>query len=333
LTKNGDFNWKINSELEDWINDNVGFRDEISKFRVLTEFKLFNVSANPKVHIGKDGWLFYTVSNNLKLAMNTYPLDDEKLKWIKQNQEEVFKRLQKKGITYYIIITPSKASVYSEFLGDGLPVQKSVANRLASYLNENSLVPVINLYPDLTTAKKSQVVYYKTDTHWNEEGAYIGYCSIIDRLNAENILHSSPIKIKTTPSLHEGDLARMLYDIFPRDPYADPQIIDPLAEQILQGDYYDALKKATHSKRVSVFSIYDNPTAENIRVLVYGDSFFEKSRIISYFAENFSHVDFIRSYIITDDIIKITKPDIILFEITERNLDQMSQIPDQKRSI
>jgi len=45
---------------------------------------------------------------------------------------------------------------------------------------ENPEIQLIDVRRELIEAKKNQQVYYKTDTHWNQRGAFVGYSKIIN---------------------------------------------------------------------------------------------------------------------------------------------------------
>lgn len=334
LTESRRLNPELRSDFTNWINDNIGFRSWASKVRVYGEMKLFNVSANPKVHIGTNGWLFFTGEHNLEIASGEFKLSDEQLEKIKDNQIEIQQSLNKKGIKYVLILIPSKASVYSEYIGRRISVNETMVDTVSTYLKTHTSIPIINLKPDLLAAKNSYLVYFKNDTHWNEEGAFIGYQSIITRLNALGIIHSLPVKVTTQKSSHRGDLSVMLSDVIPPEPYTSIQIVDPKSRSILEGKDFNDLDSLlqTNGKTIDFYS-YENPTAEPVKALIYGDSFFGTKNVPGLMAENFSKLDFIWSYRIMNNEIDLVHPDIVFFEMTERYIPFLEERSDPSLTI
>jgi len=311
----------IKSGLENWINDNTGFRTQMKKLQIDIDFRVFHVSPSSLVHIGKGGWYYYTGNNDLEIALGTYPITPDLLEKIKVNQERIQQALKKKGIDYVIVFTPSKGSVYPEYLGGGnFIVRETAIDVISDYLRKNTTIPIINTKPDLLQAKKSEVVYFKTDAHWNEAGAYIGYRLTINTLNKLGMIHSSPIDISTMPSTINGEFSDLMgdADLLAPEPYEATQITSPNAVKIESGDYnkIQALMQSDNLKYY--FFSYQNMSAEKKKLLVYGDSFFASWKIRELLAENFSEFDYIWSYDVRNNVLEQIKPDIFILEVAER---------------
>ncbi|MFN8461674.1 MAG: hypothetical protein U0X93_07900 [Anaerolineales bacterium] len=59
-------------------------------------------------------------------------------------------------------------------------------DQVIAYLRANGKQQVIDLRPALLAAKSERQVYYATDTHWNDYGAYIAYSAIMNELRKTN---------------------------------------------------------------------------------------------------------------------------------------------------
>src|SRR4029077_10039045 len=55
-------------------------------------------------------------------------------------------------------------------------------DQLIAHLAAHSTVPVLDLRPALQQAKPSERLYHRTDTHWNDRGAYVAYAAILSSL-------------------------------------------------------------------------------------------------------------------------------------------------------
>jgi hypothetical protein len=313
----------IQEGLENWISDNAGFRALTNKFRVSIDFHLFHISPSSMVHIGKNGWYYYTGNNNLDIAKGTYPSSEDLLGTITKNQVSIQQALKKRGIEYVIVFVPSKASIYPEYIGDNFAIRETIIDVLTHYLRENSTIPVLNLKPDLLKAKESEIVYLKTNTHWNYAGEYVGYSSIIHLLNGIGAIHSSPTPVSKIHSTCASDLAEVLgdVDLLPPEPCEITQIVSPKAIKIENGTYFtqmqEILKQNKNDIQSGYFS-YQNPSAENKKLLIYGDSNIAYFNLTELLAENFSYTDFVWSYEVRKNVIELAKPDIVILEVSER---------------
>jgi hypothetical protein len=82
-------------------------------------------------------------------------------------------------------------------------------------MRSHSTVKVLDLRGPLFQAKREHPVYWKTDSHWNSYGAYIGYTEIMRRLSAFvptlGMARITEGKVEIERSPTGGDLAQMLF--------------------------------------------------------------------------------------------------------------------------
>lgn len=308
--------------LENWITDNVGFRKLAISAHAGIDLRLFRISPSSMVFIGKDGWYFYTGNNNLDIAKGTYPASEDLMATIAENQVRVQQALRKKGIEYVVILVPSKVSIYPEYLGGNFSVRKTVIDILGNYLQEHTTIPVLSLKPDLLKAKGSEIVYLKTNTHWNYAGVYIGYSAIVQFLDDMDMIHSSPVPVSTTHSVCVSDLAEAMGDVnlLPPEPCEVVYVSSPNAIKIGNGGYFDQMQEVLKEDRVDIqngYFSYENPGGQKKRLLIYGDSNIAYFNLAGLLAENFSHTDFIWSYEVRKNVIDLAKPDIVILQVSE----------------
>ena len=275
---------------------------------------VFATSPLPKkVVLGTDGWLFIgdgysSVTLESKAVVN---FSDEELKAIKQNLLERNEWLKGKGIDYYIAIAPEKQTFY----GNYLPIKKG--DRPTKWeqfegVMHNSNVAVINL-ADPLVPHQSENLYYKTDSHWNDLGGFWAYRAIVDKVR-ETHEQVRCLGIRDFEVCHEakydGDLARMLNVM-----WVENQTIltnrRPFARLVASDipDYRNA--------EIARF----RGGANNLKVLVFRDSFC--TAMVDYIKESFGETVFIWSYNFDKKLIEKEKPDIIIQEVVERELDQL----------
>lgn len=330
----GRINKNFPNQFTAWINDNIGFREFFVKMNADINYKLFKTSPNSLVKVGKDGWFFYNNDNNIDIAAGTYPLTQETLVAIKNEQESIQKALEKKGIEYVLVLTPSKTSIYpEEIAGANFKIRKTPIDIVAEYLKENTTIKVINTKEDLLKAKENgKQVFNKTDTHWNEEGAYIGYKQVINELNNWGIIKSQQAKINQVPSTYKGEFSSMMGDVslLPPENINSTEIISPNAVSVQNDDLLNLIRIQQQYDNFGNGGnrIYTNLSQQNEKVLMYGDSFFGGWKIPELFAENCSEFTYVWSDSIKGPIVDKVKPNVVVFERTERYITTLAKQAD-----
>ena len=91
--------------------------------------------------------------------------------------------LAARGIAYVVMVVPDKVTIYPEHSG----VDRAVAgptpyDRVARRRSRaTGACTFVDLRPALRAAKAHERVYYKTDSHWNYNGAVVGYEALMRR--------------------------------------------------------------------------------------------------------------------------------------------------------
>ncbi len=127
-----------------------------------------------KCYRGKDNWLF--LGNNYARCVDTLQgrisLPSKKLKWQTAKYVKMRDEAKKYGSEFIVFIGPNKSSIYPEYLP---PVVVPGKLRYISPLTESLRAAGMEVYDPtdrLMEAKSVNLLYYRTDTHWNTLGAY-----------------------------------------------------------------------------------------------------------------------------------------------------------------
>lgn len=312
--------------FETWLGDNLGFRSEFMKLAANIKLKLLHQSTSEQVEIGRDGWYFYTPNDNLRIAEGTYPCFDESvLNTICHIQEMTRDKLAAQGIDYVLVLPPSKVSIYPEYIASGeYEVTRTPVDMLADYLEENSDIKVVCLKEPLLEAKKDQQVYFKTDTHWNEYGAYIGCSKIITGIKNWGITSSDVPQVSFDKGTHRGEFSAMLgdADILGLEECPKSVIVNATATRVADGEKYTALMQAVNDANIlKPVYYYENPQGDEVTALFFGDSMFDSWNATELLAEAFSEFTYVRDYSIRQNIINAVQPDVVFYEMTERYLN------------
>jgi len=293
-----------------WRRDLINF---YSSIRFSVGDRIYN-----SVVIGRDGWLFLTGDGSLMDFQNTNPLNKKKLAKLQRNLHQLNMQLRQKGITLLVVIPPNKSTVYSQFMPEQIPVigQKSSLDQFVEYMKLNGDAFVLDLRQTLLDASGSREVYYKTDTHWNDVGAYYGYAAIMQTL-AVDYPELVPHPLSDFEYTHVADSVHELPLLMGLSSYKEANFdLFPNFEVQLKAEEI-SLPDGRYIRTVT------NTDQQLPKLLVFGDSFYGP---LAHFIEpHFSRVKTIpftyKSGVWSLDWIAQENPDIVIIEIVERYID------------
>jgi hypothetical protein len=165
------------------LSDNFRWRKELislhNGFRLQAGDRVFHDAI-----IGTDGWEFYTSDLSLPEYQRIQWLDSTQLKRIQVRLGRLRASLASQGRTLLVVIAPDKSSIYPAHMPTAIPVigESSGLDRLDALMSANEDHTVLDLRQALFRESAHQDVYYKTDTHWNDLGAYYAYVEIMHAL-------------------------------------------------------------------------------------------------------------------------------------------------------
>ncbi len=315
----GEFVFKFN-DLELWLNDNLGFRNEFVKMNSLLQTEILKKSPVDLVYMGLDGWLFYTGDNNLLLNDPKNNITEEELNVIEKNQLELIKYFESKDIEYYLLVPPSKVSVYPEYIFPNEKIKKTNTDIIYNYLNEADIKNMIDLKSSLIDEKNNEQLYFKTDTHWTYYASYIAYTDIHDRFVEDKIIDSDVKQIELYSDTYLGDMNYMLSKNETKDleEFNNVKILNSKADV-----------NEEYEKKYELDIQYLNNDKKLDNILLYGDSFIYSSKLGTLLAEHFYETTILTEYIITDEVINEYDPDVVIIETTERLYGRLLNIMPQ----
>jgi hypothetical protein len=309
--------------VEAYVGDSFGWRSWAVRSFHRLNYRLFRVSEQPFVVVGKRGWLFYGGAAAYHRA--TRPFSDEEREEWSRSFERRREWLDRLDIHYLFMIAPNKHSIYPEHLPGRLR-RTGRASRYEQLVED--LRPRragrswIDLHGPLTRAKSSEVVYERTGTHWNLRGAYEGYRVVFERLRAHfPQLEPVPWERVETESGNQGEMPRVLG----LEPLFPESLVRPVG-----GVRYPRPRMRRMSRLVTE---QDDP--ELPRAVVFHDSF--GLQMIPFLAEHFSYAVFQWGTRFDGELILAVQPDVVIDERVERELtltpfeDRLPVIPGAAR--
>lgn len=317
------------ASIQNWISDNIGQRNNLIELCVNFKYKLLGQSTSEKVLIGKDGWLYYTMDNNIEIATGEYPLSQDDLKVIAENQQSISDYYKNMGISYVLMLTPSKVSIYPEYLPmNSKTVSTTPVDIVSEYLRENTDVIVYNSKDALLEAKNNGVgqLYHKTDTHWNEKGSYYVYRGLHKTMVENGILDDEPIDVTFEEGEYKGEFSAMLgsFDLLPSEtaPIANWNMN---SVEVKEGELYDRVQRVENERGSHQgANLYTNPSVKELCAEIYGDSQIENVRKIpQYLSEHFSTFAKYSARNISTTIDSAVNPDVVIFSCSERFINSL----------
>ncbi len=173
------------TQLDAYLRDHFGYRDFlITRYYREMSKRFGQTGLDSKVLQGKDGWYFFTAHNQLNDFLGKVPLPQDKLNAFITEHNQRYNWLASLGIEYLLMAPPGKHTIYPEYLPEEVQKMRGTT-RFEQLINEtadNPLPYLIDLHTPLREAKSTSQLYYKTDTHWNKHGAFVGFLSIVRAL-------------------------------------------------------------------------------------------------------------------------------------------------------
>lgn len=282
---------------------------------------VFNTNPlNEKVIDIKNGWKFLgnSYSNALSESKGLVVFSRKELKQLKQNLLERKRWLNEQKIEFYIAIAPNKHSVY----GDMIPIKKY--DRLTKIQQLDSLCKTINInfinLGNQFPKDKSQRLYHKTDSHWNDYGGYYGFRSSMAMITQD--FKNETFKLFTLDDLNLEIINEPIGDL-------NEMLQLKKNEAFIHLNLKNGPKAIAQKKILAIpFGYYKDPNfyetrykthINDLKLMVMNDSFF--GYYGKYLAENFGESVFIWNYLFDKDLIASEKPNILYHEVVERDID------------
>ncbi len=144
-----------------------------------------NVAYNSSL-VGYDGFVFCadSFSDYDGTSLYTDTMLQSKVSMMTKRNDE----LNKIGVKMYVVIIPNKNTVYNDYMPESYPIGSY--RRFDQVVNafRNAGINVIDVRESLLAAKAkdpARLLYYKTDTHWNNHGGFVAYQQIINEIKKD----------------------------------------------------------------------------------------------------------------------------------------------------
>lgn len=314
---------ETDAEIEEYVNDRIGFKETAVGIYTEVNDKLFNVMVHPLFMWGEENHIYYKDKDYIAAyqRLNTDPeYIDSMVSFLGKTNDY----LKSKGIDFLYYVCPDKKTIYPEYFPKTVNVDMANESVL-EYLDEamgKTDITYINPKEKLLEAKKDLVVYNKQydATHWNEFGAFIGHSLIDDHIRNtfEEVkpldVNDYDIEMVTMTSLDNAKFT--ISDDVPLYSLKDDR----------SGDYTELLKPWMECETDTFYTHHINPEVENNRILlVFTDSYFQAAQ--KFYDNRFKEVYFVhrQNYEYVQYFVNMVFPDMVIFETAERSIS--SEMP------
>lgn len=253
---------------------------------------------------GQSGWWFY----RSEAAEDGPSLNDRAGRVVPSAAEvEGWRRILERrrawlaamNVVYMPLIAPNKHTIYPDHLPVAL-LREHGETRLDRVMSALGPWPagLLDLRPALVEARSRGDVYLRTDTHWNDEGAYAAYFAIVAAIRSRlPEMRALPREcfVASTESV-TGDIVAM----------AQLRISEQTVR--LRPDPARCSEARAQARR-------DGP-----RILFIGDSF--AAGLVPFLAESAREI-VMAERIFRESDVAAARPDVVIHELAERHLDVM----------
>ncbi len=270
---------------------------------------------------GKEKWLFLgnKHDNTLrKLELRVTP-SARQLQTFKAQISNLARAGEKCGVPVALMVGPDKDRIYSEYLPDEL--QPSLRRYVDFFLEGLVDVPNLVVYDplkDLNERKSNGLLYWKTDSHWNQLGSLVAWQGLTKKIGLPEL----NVELRPSSVAYSGDLLELsgLKDVIPNtvDNY---EAIWPIAPELRVLPSTVKAQKAPFRCEV----VHNSRAVTDKRVWIIGDSFADGLRpYINGTFKEISYVGHWRDWLPDEKLPKLLersneKPDLIIVVRVERS--------------
>jgi hypothetical protein len=311
---------KATTVVKSWFSTRFGFRIPLVHARAELRVHGLGVSTSEKVVLGDDGWLFYADEHNVESHRRLDPLTPDELADWNTTLDLWSSQAQSVGAKLVVMFAPDKSTIYAEHMPRWATVAPGPSrfDQIAELIRKRTDVDFVDVRPRLLARHTEPLpLYYKTDTHWNLLGSYLGARELMLTLARHFprvvVPPEHPPAKRVVLRDRGGDLGRLLGLTSLDD--EDVQLELPPPRATIHSSSSDLATRDMHIAN-SISSAC--PDAAIPRALILRDSF--GTAMLPYLAEHFGTALFHWTYSIDPAALEALHPDVIVIEIVERVL-------------
>jgi len=304
-----------------FFEDHFGFRNRLVYWNTHWKWSIFNESPVTTTLQGEQGWLYWAKEGMVENYTGQAQFNQKDLQSWQKLLEARRDWLAQRGGKYIFVVAPNKETIYPEFLPKWVVKngQPGKLDEFLAYMRQHSTVPVLDLRPVLIAAKSQGPTYYKTDTHWNNFGAFVAYQRLITALQ-QQIPDLKPLDLECfsrKPTVGRGgDLAICIGQ---EDDMPETQGVSFRPQEPLQP--LQRWQRFAHDGQ-NWGIVTQNPEKKG-KVILFRDSFADAW--VPFVGYHFNQAIYLGERVWDRSMLQREKPDLVIDEIVERKFN--NQVP------
>ena len=191
-----DFRWAawwngtLQTGVDAWLNQHVGLRGRLVRAAHQIRYSLFRElprGGGTEMVLGRHGFLFE--KSYVDAYRQPEPHPEQEAREISASVRRLQDLLAADGIAFLLVIAPSKAEIYPEFLppeadAAGRPARRSNYENMIGFLRQDgvNLVDSHELFLEWKKSPDTPLLFAQGGTHWNHYGATRVISVVLDRL-------------------------------------------------------------------------------------------------------------------------------------------------------
>jgi alginate O-acetyltransferase complex protein AlgJ len=176
----------FSQSVDDYVRDNFPLRAHIISSMNYLRY-LAGYSTTKIILVGRDGWLFYDNGTHLAYGLGKTRLPADALdRWLEGLQKNT-DYTKARGIGFYVLPAPQQESIYQELVPTWLApgTQKFIeSDQIIGAAAQKGFDNIVDVR-GLLLAAKARKIYWRYDTHWTGDGAYIAYQTLMTRISRD----------------------------------------------------------------------------------------------------------------------------------------------------
>lgn len=196
-----------------WLGDHAPFRNQCMTLNARANWALGSLDSSD-VLLGKERWLFLrdvSDSSSLLDYQGLTAYTPEELAACRVTLTALQTALARRGCRLAVVLAPAKEGVYSQYMPDTIQAvsRPTRVQALAAYLQAETDLALLWPQQALREAAKTQQVYYRYDTHWNEAGAYLAASELLELLGRPALPFEQAEFVPDAAAVAPADLANV----------------------------------------------------------------------------------------------------------------------------
>ena len=336
IKENNEINFEFGKNFNDWFNDRFAFREmlygiyQFINYNVASEY--YNITDDIWIN-KKNNWFINSKFSHTELYTK------ERLQEISNNVKLLQKFCKDNNIKPYIIIPPYKAEFCTTLAFPVLfnPTRYNSTIQAIDYLKKHNGIDIIYPYEEIRDLynKAPSRAYFKSDHHWTDESAYLGYIKLMQQIkhdfpnihitkeNEYNFIYSKYVRVE--PAINKffiGMTAR-------NSNISDEQILDTQYKYYVHKNSDNIKFSYLKAKDKNEIKYYYESNIKAPKMYMYGDSF--DLNLLPIIVNSFSNSQVLYVSEVRKDILKLYEQDIIdnntdVLIICVHNIDRLANL-------